>query len=125
MFDEKLGESFDDVHVEVLVPILESYDSSWLVAFPNCEVEVGQTTTEITLESDNEDFGYKMSRSDYLRTNRPEKGGRILYFLPGIVTLHDILVLPQSTGSSIKDFRNLMPAAPAVPVEEDLLALVV
>ena len=77
----------------------------WLVWFPNAVVELSSAPTEITVEHDNTDLGLKVKHNsnDYLRSARPELGGRILFFPPSEVTLHSILEQPAQLGANVAD----------------------
>lgn len=111
--DEKLGQSFDDVTVELVIPVLERLASDrWLVWFPNAAVELSSVApTEITIEHNNEELGYKWSnyKQDYLRSGKPELGGRILFFPQGEVLLHSILEQPAQLGANVADIPFVYP----------------
>lgn len=111
--DEKLGQSFDDVTVELVIPVLERLASDrWLVWFPNAVVELSTAPTELTVEHDNEELGYKWSeyKQDYLRSAKPELGGRILFFPQGEVLLHSILAAPAQLGANVADIPFIYPS---------------
>lgn len=111
--DEKLGQSFDDVTVELVIPVLERLAGDrWLVWFPNVEVELSTAPTEITIEHDNLELKYKWSKykQDYLRTAKPELGGRILFFPPSEVSLHSILEQPAQLGANVADIPFVYPS---------------
>jgi hypothetical protein len=111
--DEKLGQSFDDITVELVIPVLERLASNrWLVWFPNAVVELSSIApTEITIEHDNEELGYKWSeyKQDFLRTAKPELGGRVLFFPQGEVLLHSILEQPAQLGANVADIPFIYP----------------
>jgi hypothetical protein len=111
--DEKLGQSFDDLTVELVIPVLERLAGDrWLVWFPNVEVELSTAPTEITIEHDNLELKYKWSKykQDYLRTAKPELGGRILFFPPSEVSLHSILEQPAQLGANVADIPFVYPS---------------
>lgn len=110
--DEKLGQSFENITVELVVPILERLAGDrWLAWFPNAVVELSTNPTEVTVEHDNEPLRDKWSkyRQDYLRSARPELGGRILFFPPSEVTLHSILEQPAQMGANVADIPFIYP----------------
>jgi hypothetical protein len=110
--DKKLGQGFENITVELVVPILERLAGDrWLVWFPNAVVEVSTNPTEITIEHDNEPLRDKWSKhkQDHLRTARPELGGRILFFPPSEVTLHSILEQPAQLGANVADIPFVYP----------------
>lgn len=110
--DQKLSQSFENITVELVVPILERLTGDrWLVWFPNAVVEVSTNPTEITIEHDNEPLKDKWSeyKQDYLRTAHPELGGRILFFPPSEVTLHSILEQPAQLGANVADIPFIYP----------------
>jgi hypothetical protein len=111
--DEKLGQSFDDLTVELVIPVLERLAGDrWLVWFPNVEVELSTAPTEITIEHDNLELKYKWSKykQDYLRTAKPELRGRILFFPPSEVSLHSILEQPAQLGANVADIPFVYPS---------------
>lgn len=111
--DEKLGQSFDDLTVELVIPVLERLAGDrWLVWFPNVEVELSTAPTEITIEHDNLELKYKWSKykQDYLRTAKPKLGGRILFFPPSEVSLHSILEQPAQLGANVADIPFVYPS---------------
>ena len=111
--DEKLGQGFENITVELVVPILERLTGDrWLVWFPNAAVELSSVApTEITIEHDNKELGYKWCKhkQDYLRSGKPELGGRILFFPQGEVTLHSILEQPAQLGANVVDIPFIYP----------------
>ncbi|MBE9057762.1 hypothetical protein [Sphaerospermopsis sp. LEGE 08334] len=99
--------------MELVVPILERLAGDrWLVWFPNVEVELSTAPTEITIEHDNLELKYKWSKykQDYLRTAKPELGGRILFFPPSEVSLHSILEQPAQLGANVADIPFVYPS---------------
>ncbi|WP_137909190.1 hypothetical protein [Dolichospermum planctonicum] len=112
MKDEKLGQGFENITVELVVPILERLAGDrWLVWFPNAVVAVTTNPTELTIEHDNEPLRDKWSeyKQDFLRTAKPELGGRILFFPPSEVFLHSILEQPAQTGANVADIPFIYP----------------
>lgn len=111
--DEKLSQSFDDITVELVIPVLERLASNrWLVWFPNAVVNISSVApTEITVEHDNKELLYKWSdqKQDYLRSAKPELGGRILFYPQGVVTLHSILEQPAQLGANVADIPFIYP----------------
>lgn len=102
-WDKKLESSFDNVILELVIPFLNKPASDrWTVLFPNEEVELSTAPTELTIEHDNIDLLFKKQEGgDYLRSARPEVGGRILFFPQGKVLLVSILEQPVSQGVRI------------------------
>jgi hypothetical protein len=99
-WDEKLESSFNNVTMELVVPFVNKPASGcWTVLFPNGEVELSTSPTELTIEHDNDDLLFKkQDGGDYLRSAKPEAGGRILFFPQGEVLLVSILEQPVSKG---------------------------
>lgn len=103
-WDGKLESSFDNVILELVVPYVDKLASDrWLVLFPNEEVELSTAPTELTIEHDNDDllFKWNAEKQDFLRSARPELGGRVLYFPQGEVLLVSILEQPVSRGARV------------------------
>lgn len=119
VYDEKLGSGFDNLMMELVLPYrYKSDESSWLVIFPNCQVEVtSNIPTELTIEHDNEELLYKWSdaKQDFLRSGPPQQGGRILFFPPGEVLLESILVQPVARGVRMNNMK--LPPAPAPAIQ--------
>lgn len=118
-YDEKLESSFDDITLELVVPFVEKVsDDRWQVVFPNGEVELSTSPTELTIEHDNDDLRFKWSdeKKDYLRSARPELGGRILFFPPGDILLVSLVEQPISKGLRV-DVPRKRPVYPSL-VEE-------
>lgn len=115
-YDEKLESSFSDITLELVIPFIEKLDSNrWRVLFPNGAVELSTSPTELTIEHDNDDLLFKWSeaKQDYLRSARPELGGRILFFPPGEVLLVSIVEQPISRGLRV-DVPRKRPARPSL-----------
>ena len=120
--DEKLGQGFENITLELVVPILEKLASNcWWVWFPNTVVLLTSNPTEITIEHDNKPLTDKWSKykQDYLRTARPEQGGRILFFPPSEVLLHSILEQPTQMGANVTDIPFIYPDDDAEDLARD------
>lgn len=119
-YDEKLESSFDDITLELVVPFGEKVsDDRWQVVFPNGEVELSTSPTELTIEHDNDDLRFKWSdeKKDYLRSARPELGGRILFFPPGDILLVSLVEQPISKGLRV-DVPRKRPVYPLLALAE-------